>query len=99
MLSIPNFKIPEISIASVQEYIAIMNFYLGVGCFYFNREDNMLVFRLSTILAEQIPSLEQIEYIFGYSIDMIENAAEAVLDLINEKLTPEQAVAQTLKES
>lgn len=99
LLTIPAFKIPEISIAPVQEYIAIINSYLGVGCFYLDREDNMLVFRVSTILAEQIPSLEQVEYIFGYSIDMIENASEAVLDLIDGKLTLEQAVTQTLKES
>ena len=99
MLSIPAFEIPAISIALVQEYIAIMNFYLGVGCFYFDKEDNMLVFRVDTILANQIPSLEQVEYMFEYSIDMIENTAEAVLDLIDGKLTPEQAVTQTLKES
>lgn len=99
LLTIPAFKIPEISIAPVQEYIAIINSYLGIGCFYLDREDNMLVFRVSTVLAEQIPSLEQVEHIFGYSIEIVENAAEAVLDLIDGKLTPEQAVTQTLKES
>ena len=97
MLTAPDIDIPEEAFLSVQTYANEINNLINIGCIYLDKEQQVLVFRTSMICADNVPSAQQIDDIIGYSVTMVQDIAESLLNLLEGEISPEDAAVQAVQ--
>ena len=97
MLTAPDIEIPEEAFIDVQTYANEINNLINIGCFYLDKEQKILAFRVSMICADTVPSAQQIDDIIGYSVTMVQDIAEFLLHLLDGELSPEDAALHAVQ--
>ena len=96
VIVVPDIDIPADALRKTEQYTSEINTLLGLGCFFVDKEQHLLVFRMGMICADAVPTPEQVDAMFGYSISTVEDAGEAVLDLVQGRISAEEAAQRTM---
>ncbi len=97
MLTAPDLEIPEEAFPEIQTFANEINNLINIGCLYLDREQHVIAFRIGTICADTVPTQNQIDDIIGYSVTLIQDTAEAVLNLLEGNASPETAAEQAVQ--
>lgn len=97
MLTAPDIDIPEEAFIPVQTYANEINNLINIGCLYLDKEQKILALRVGVICADNVPSAQQIDDIIGYSVTMVQDIAESLLNLLQGHLSPEDAAVQAVQ--
>ena len=99
ILTALDFTVPEESTFTVLEFCNLANMLLPAGCFYLDRAEQILVFRLTEFIAEEgpMPDEAEIEDQLLFCLQNLQETAKVFGDLIDGSITVEEAVESVLR--
>ena len=99
ILTALDYNVPEESTFTVLEFCNLANMLLPAGCFYLDRAEQMLVFRLTEFIAEEgpMPDEAEIEDQLLFCLQNLQQTAKVFGDLIDGTLSVEDAVENVLR--
>lgn len=92
VLTALDYTIPEDATSTLLEFCNLANMLLPAGCFYLDRAEQMLVFRLTEFVSVVLPTPADIEDQLLYCLMNLQQAARVLLQLIDGTLSVEEAV-------
>lgn len=99
VLTALDYTIPEESTFTVLEFCNLANMLLPAGCFYLDRAEQMLVFRLTEFIPEgtELPDSAEIEDQLLFALTNLQQAAKVLGDLLDGAVSVEEAVEIALR--
>lgn len=94
VLTALDYTIPEDCTPTMLEFCNLANMLLPAGCFYLDRAEQMLVFRLTEFVTNILPTSEDVEDQLLYCLMNLQQAARVLLQLIDGTLSVEEAVEE-----
>jgi len=96
-MAIPDIDVPETCFDRILNYVNEVNASMILGYFTLEKEEHAVAYHFAQFHDERfLPPIELINFLFNQGIDTTESAAEAVLRLIDGKISVEEAVALTV---
>lgn len=94
VLTALDYTIPEDCTATMLEFCNLANMLLPAGCFYLDRAEQMLVFRLTEFVMNHLmpPSVDDVEDQLLYCLTNLQQAARVLPQLVDGTLSVEEAV-------
>ena len=98
ILTALDYTVPEESTFTVLEFCNLANMLLPAGCFYLDRAEQMLVFRLTEFIAEEgpMPDDAEIEDQLLFCLTNLQQTAKVFGELIDGTMGVEEAVEAVL---
>lgn len=98
VLTALDYTIPEESTYTMLEFCNLANMLLPAGCYYLDRAEQMLVFRLTEFIPEgtDLPDTAEIEDQLLFALTNLQQTAKVLGDLLTGTLSVEEAVEAAL---